>query len=194
MTAGGEGPGARSRVGRPGPSWPGSGRAHAQTQREETAQPRPPGVREVAGLEVASVWRRALGFLIDSVLLSTAILLFAALAGVDAASPTVGIQVLGLLFRVGYSWVWNTIGWSPGKRVVGLRIVGEEGGPPGVERGFRRSVGALVSDLALGLGYLWALWDPRTQTWHDKMAGTYVVIAPSREDGRTDAGPRRPVG
>ena len=184
----------RSQVGRPGRSWAGSGHAQAQTQREETAQPRPPRTREVAGLEVASVWPRALGFLIDSVLLWTAVLLFAALAGLNAATPTVEVQVLGLLFRVGYNWVWNTIGWSPGKRVVGLRIVGEEGGPPGVERGFGRSVGALVSDLALGVGYLWALWDARTQTWHDKMAGTYVVIAPSRKNGRTGAEPRRPVG
>jgi uncharacterized RDD family membrane protein YckC len=33
----------------------------------------------------------------------------------------------------------------------------------------------LVSGVALGLGYLWMLWDPNKQTWHDKVAKTYVV-------------------
>jgi uncharacterized RDD family membrane protein YckC len=27
----------------------------------------------------------------------------------------------------------------------------------------------------LGLGYLWAFWDPKKQTWHDMAAGTVVV-------------------
>ena len=34
---------------------------------------------------------------------------------------------------------------------------------------------SIVSGLACGLGYLWMLWDPQRQTWHDKAAGTYVV-------------------
>jgi uncharacterized RDD family membrane protein YckC len=25
------------------------------------------------------------------------------------------------------------------------------------------------------LGYLWMLWDPQQQTWHDKLVGTTVV-------------------
>ena len=25
------------------------------------------------------------------------------------------------------------------------------------------------------LGYLWMLWDGKNQTWHDKVAGTFVV-------------------
>ena len=28
-----------------------------------------------------------------------------------------------------------------------------------------------------GLGYLWALWDNRKQTWHDKVVSTVVVRA-----------------
>lgn len=74
-----------------------------------------------------------------------------------------------------FYWVCNAIGWSPGKRVLGLRIVTSEGRPPGVMRGFARTVGMLLSFLALGLGHLWAFWDRRRQCWHDKLAGTYVV-------------------
>jgi uncharacterized RDD family membrane protein YckC len=32
-----------------------------------------------------------------------------------------------------------------------------------------------VSQLALLLGYLWMLWDPNKQTWHDKVAQSVVV-------------------
>ena len=201
MTAGGEGPSVRSQVGRPGPSWAGSGRAHEQPQAQSVA---PPGAdaeraQEAAGLPIASFWRRALGMAIDTAVLAFVLFVLGVTLGL---SPTLAasegeatlLYLVNLFLQLGYYWFWNSIGWSPGKRAVGLRIVMEEGGPPGVERGFARTVGSLVSGLAFLLGYLWALWDPRTQTWHDKMAGTYVVVASPREDDRTGAGPRRPVG
>jgi len=30
----------------------------------------------------------------------------------------------------------------------------------------------------LGLGFLWIVWDPERQAWHDRVAGTYVVKVP----------------
>ena len=179
--------GSSADLGGPGPSWSGSGRL----SRGPTAQARSPGVPGIrarkrlqiggAELELASFPRRAAGFVVDSLLLGAAVLLFTVLLGLSATAPTVEGQLFVVLFRVGYNWPWNSIGWSPGKRVVGLRIVREEGGPPGPSRGFGRSVGAVVSDLLLGLGYLWALWDRNNQTWHDKLAGTYVVLARTSE-------------
>ena len=175
-------------LGGPGPSWSGSGRL----PHRPAAQARSPGVRAIrdrkrlqiggAELELASFSRRAAGFVVDRLLLGGAVLVFTALLGLGATASTVEGQLfLVVLLPVGYNWPWNSIGWSPGKRVVGLRIVREEGGPPGPSRGFGRSVGAVVSDLLLGLGYLWALWDRNNQTWHDKLAGTYVVLARPRE-------------
>ena len=35
----------------------------------------------------------------------------------------------------------------------------------------------IVSSIPLGLGYLWMLWDPESQTWHDKIVGTIVIKA-----------------
>jgi len=32
-----------------------------------------------------------------------------------------------------------------------------------------------VSTLPFALGFLWAFWDPKRETWHDKIAGTKVV-------------------
>ena len=36
-------------------------------------------------------------------------------------------------------------------------------------------VGVLASALALFLGYLWMLWEPRKRTWHDIVADSLVV-------------------
>jgi uncharacterized RDD family membrane protein YckC len=58
---------------------------------------------------------------------------------------------------------------------LGLRIVREDLEAPGIATGLGRTLGAWLSWLAVGLGFLWGTWDDRGQTWHDKMAGTFVV-------------------
>ena len=79
--------------------------------------------------------------------------------------------VVGLALQV----VWNSIGWSPAQRIIGLRIVDAEGRPPGWRRGLGRTAAAWLSALALGIGYLTATWHPEKRTWHDRIAGTWVV-------------------
>ena len=62
-----------------------------------------------------------------------------------------------------------------------MRVVRADGQRPGLGVGFARTVCWPLSALALGLGYLWPLLPLFTrfnrcrQTWHDKLAGTYVV-------------------
>ena len=77
-------------------------------------------------------------------------------------------------------WLWNSLGWSPAKRIIGLRIVDSAGNPPGWRRGLGRTAASFISGIALGLGYIAAAWHPEKRTWHDRIAGTWVV------DARTD--------
>ena len=168
-------------LGGPGPSWPGSGQSQPSSAApQEVPRDGKPGAM-AAGLPLASFPRRAVGFVIDLFLFSIVITTLLALTGVEDPERSATTQVGALLFQVAYNWLWNSIGWSPGKRAVGLRIVRDDGGPPGPTYGFGRSVGALVSNLTFLLGYLWALWDRRSQTWHDRLAGTYVVRVSGRE-------------
>lgn len=162
----------------------------------------PGGGREPARIAgrpaaAASFGRRAAGYLVDVALLVVVMTLVTAAAGVDFEAAGDGdvtaqgdaerLYLVILAVRVAYYWTWNALGWSPGKRLLGLRLVREDGAPPGVGPGFARTVISLVSDLALGIGYLWAAWDRRGQTWHDKMAGTYVVRAgDERSPGEVD--------
>jgi uncharacterized RDD family membrane protein YckC len=56
-------------------------------------------------------------------------------------------------------------------------VVDADGNRPSVGAALIRTLVAYLSGAVLLLGYLWALWDPRKQTWHDKVAGTFAVKA-----------------
>ena len=73
-------------------------------------------------------------------------------------------------------WIADSLGGTLGKRAVGIRVVHEKTyDAPGLGSGFVRTLVSIISALPLGLGYLWAAWDTKGQTWHDKAAGTLVV-------------------
>lgn len=72
---------------------------------------------------------------------------------------------------------WTRIGATPGKWVMGCRVLDARNGrllPVG--RALLRFVCYLASYLPLGLGFLWAAWDRRKQGFHDKLARTVVVV------------------
>jgi hypothetical protein len=84
----------------------------------------------------------------------------------------------------GIAWgIYNLIllkwlaGSTPGKRLMKLRVVSENGAPLDKRQRMARSAVSIVSGSAFFLGYLWALWEPQRRTWHDLMAGTRVVPA-----------------
>lgn len=82
------------------------------------------------------------------------------------------VQVLYLVLFTGLK------GQTPGKMFMGIKVVDEQGGVPGIGRAIMREViGKFLSGLLFNLGFLWAAWDPQRQTWHDKIATTWVVSA-----------------
>jgi uncharacterized RDD family membrane protein YckC len=44
-----------------------------------------------------------------------------------------------------------------------------------------RFAAALVSLATVGLGFLWILVDPEKLAWHDRIAGTRVVVLPKEQ-------------
>ncbi len=151
-------------------------------------RPRGPVLETAAGeLELAGFGVRFGGWLIDVVVYAAVAIALSLLALAAAHAPDGGpsdarVETAGnistavwVLLLFAALWTFNALGWSPGKRALGLRIVDEHGARPGAGRGFGRTIGAIVSWIFLGLGFLWAAWDDAKQTWHDKMASTYVV-------------------
>ncbi len=69
-------------------------------------------------------------------------------------------------------------GQTPGRRVLGIKVVSAETGqPPSFGKSLLRWITSGISFMVCGLGYLWMLWDSQNQTWHDKVATTVVVRA-----------------
>lgn len=70
-------------------------------------------------------------------------------------------------------------GW--GKRIVGLRVLrSRDGAFPGYGTALLRVVATVflgAINIIQLLDYLWCIWDGQKQTWHDKIAGTVVVVA-----------------
>jgi uncharacterized RDD family membrane protein YckC len=67
-------------------------------------------------------------------------------------------------------------GYTIGKKIMGIRVVAVDGKPIGLVEAFVRSISKILSYF-LFIGFLWMLWDEKSQTWHDKIAETFVVEA-----------------
>lgn len=83
-----------------------------------------------------------------------------------------------LLFLLNFVVLAGWSGQSAGMRILGIRIVRIDGSPFTARHAILRHViGYPLSSIALFLGFLWMMWDPRQQGWHDKLAHTIVVVA-----------------
>jgi uncharacterized RDD family membrane protein YckC len=69
-------------------------------------------------------------------------------------------------------------GQTAGMRILGVYIVRVDGTPFTMKHAaVRHLIGYPLSMAAFFLGFLWMLWDPRQQGWHDKLARTIVVMS-----------------
>jgi uncharacterized RDD family membrane protein YckC len=138
--------------------------------------------------ESADLPRRAAAFALDiafAFLLTTtaAAVLFA--SGVpNAAWAWFGFPGVWLM----YTWAANALGQSEGKRIMKLRVESQSGGPPGLWRGLRRTIGQLIIGLPLVISYLWVLTNPERRGLHDLLAGTRVVRPVRRTVSQPAAG------
>ncbi|MFA5757119.1 MAG: RDD family protein, partial [Smithellaceae bacterium] len=114
---------------------------------------------------------------------------------------TAWIWLLTFAVNIAYfTYFHGSTGRTPGKRPLGLQVVSVTGESISFGTAFLRSVGYLVSSLVFCLGYLWVAFDRRKQGWHDKIAGTVVIIREPRgnESGisipDSSSGPQSPAG
>lgn len=124
------------------------------------------------GYELGDVGTRFVAIFIDGFILGLITsLLFG--AGGEAGGG------IGLVIGVLYNWFFWTRqnGQTPGKRMMGLRVVKADGSQLNDVDAFIRALGYYVSGMFFALGYIWALFDDQSRTWHDIMAGTRVVKA-----------------
>ncbi len=78
---------------------------------------------------------------------------------------------------VGFYFVlfWSTVGQTPGMRLMGLRVMDEAGGHPGVWRSTVRLIGLVLCIIPLCAGFIPVLFDDRRRGVLDMLARTVVV-------------------
>ncbi len=87
-------------------------------------------------------------------------------------------NILSFLLGLGYSvWMLSTYSATVGMMILKIKIAKESGGKLSYQDAALRYFASILSGIALGIGYLWMIWDSRKQTWHDKIAKTVVVRA-----------------
>ena len=86
--------------------------------------------------------------------------------------------IIGAMFPVAYGlFFWTATGQTPGKAVMGVRIVRLDGRPMTLWTSIVRLVGYSISLTTMGLGFLLVLSDNRRQALHDKFAHTCVIYS-----------------
>jgi uncharacterized RDD family membrane protein YckC len=148
----------------------------------------------------AALWQRITAFLVDSAVIGGVLALYVGLAaalitprgvsstqltGIDGLMarvhqlnavlvPCIALAlVLGLVYSAAFAFLWN--GRTPGRRLLGIRLVDRSGLAPTPGRAITRAALALVSFVPFLAGFWLALFDRRGQTLHDKLTQTFVV-------------------
>ena len=92
-------------------------------------------------------------------------------------APAAISLAFGLLYFI---YLEGKPGQTLGKKLVGIRVVDEDGGGPiGYGRAVVRYFGRIISGLPLALGYFAMLWNDDNQTWHDRFSNAVVVPSSS---------------
>ena len=148
----------------------------------------PPFPAATGGMKYSSFWMRLFAFVLDGLILGLALsviqvpmaLIVGALAPKHAVFSVI-IAILGWLtitvagiFYILYFWA--TRGATPAKKLLGMRIVRQDGVEPmGWSKAGLRLAGYMVSVFIFYMGFLMVLFTERSRSLHDMIAGTVVI-------------------
>ena len=141
----------------------------------------------------AGFGRRAIAWLLDLLIVDGLYLVFFAIGriglrlGLHAAGTTAPSMDLIADLLTPYAILWVVLyvvyvgfftrsgGQTPGKMLLGIRVVHRDGRDPTISQAWFRPLGYAVSGLPFGLGFLLAVVPPRKVALHDLLTGTRVV-------------------
>ncbi len=129
---------------------------------------------------------RRLAAILYDVLVFAAVLLVATLPFVLIARGAPTSQVGQFLFRLYllavsflyFGWFWVHGGQTLGMRAWRLRLINGSGGRISWRQALLRFLGAILSWVPVGAGYLWIVIDHDKRAWHDRISGTRMIVLP----------------
>lgn len=136
-------------------------------------------------LTLAPIAKRSLAFFIDEMLLSFILIiaLWDAFASATTIEALIEVTNSFILEFIAMKIIYQTFfvmqyGASLGKLVAKIRVIELATlQNPNVIVSLNRSIFRVLGELLFYLGFLWAMFDPSRQGWHDKTAKTLVVNA-----------------
>ena len=152
----------------------------------------------------AGFWRRFIAYTIDMTIITFIFSVLATIASVAFFSGAISGNRMAFLenlmtpegFYSVFTFIWifficifiayfthfhGATGRTPGKMLSGLQVVYDDGMNISFGSAFLRAVGYLVSSI-FNLGFIWIAFDKQKQGWHDKIAGTVVIIRDPQDD------------
>jgi uncharacterized RDD family membrane protein YckC len=122
--------------------------------------------------QLADLGTRLVAIFVDGIILSM-------ITGLIFGTTGDGAWLITFVMTLAYNWFFWTQwqGQTPGKRLVGIRIIKTDGSRITSTDALIRATGYYVNTMFLSIGWLWALFDEQKRGWHDMFAGTIVVKA-----------------
>jgi len=131
----------------------------------------------------ASILRRLMAMLYDTLLLFSVLLLATGLAelvtqgSLHYHNPFFRTWLFLVCFLF-YAWFWTHGGQTLGMRTWRLRLQRLDGKPVTLWQALLRFLSAIPSLALLGLGMFWMLIDRNKMTWHDRFSESVIVQLP----------------
>ena len=127
-----------------------------------------------------ATWPVRVGAYIVDILPNLVLSLLGNLLFVDAVDGMSPLYYVVMLVSLGWTiynrWILGGQGQSWGKKLLGLRLIGEQTGQPiGAGKAFLRDLAHIIDGIICFIGFLFPLWDAKKQTIADKVVGTVVT-------------------
>ncbi|MBK7962833.1 MAG: RDD family protein [Bdellovibrionales bacterium] len=129
----------------------------------------------------ASAGSRFIAYLLDVTFTQLLYRGIAFLLSLDAGRSS---PIDSLAFLAYFIFFHSQYGWTPGKKIMGLELINEEGEEkPSLPKVIlRETLGRFISTIFLMLGYLMIFTNENKQGFHDKLAKTRVITVHSSAD------------
>jgi len=121
--------------------------------------------------DLASWGTRAAGFLIDYAPIWIVSIFF-----FNSVALRSLISLVGLAYFAYMGYLDGLTGQTPGKAIMGTRVVNQQGELIGSGAGIGRKFAHIVDGIVCGLGWLLPIVDSKRQTIADKIMTTFVVV------------------
>ena len=140
---------------------------------------------ERENITLATIKQRAFAYTVDEILISILfmIIFFGKIPQDSTYEQTLNLLnslfsyviLLKIIYQTFFIWYY---GATPGKMMFKIRVISTINlENPSIIYSLNRAIVRIISESLFYVGFLWALTNPKRETWHDKVAKTLVINA-----------------